>query len=148
MHAKDLEIFVKSEVNIITAIGTHNAVCALEGRPCIDPPLADWLVEKNAAATPSSSSTAEQRSGGDNNRDEVPTEWDIDNQRIKREPLEWEIESESVKQALGWGAVVHEKPVIAAWPPLPVDYVATDPYRDELARIAAEKKAQRGQRHW
>ncbi|KAJ3135872.1 hypothetical protein HDU90_003613 [Geranomyces variabilis] len=294
MRANDLEIFIKSEVNIITAIGAHNAVCAAEGRPCVDPPPADWLVKNNAAATPLSTTSAKQRSGGDINRDEVrikrePTEWDIDNQAFTRELLEWEVESESgsssggrndkikqersesgaiaktsnvstrtrppnpfafpppppppppspprisapttapvrpvvaaistarppatqnqtaqpttvqprpstnrkqqrhpttftsqkrpastqrygsthrrrptprprprpraspppidpvVKQALGWGAVVHEKHVIAAWPPLPVDYVATDPYRDELARIAAEKKAQRGQRHW
>ncbi|KAI8822021.1 uncharacterized protein EV422DRAFT_413751 [Fimicolochytrium jonesii] len=31
--------------------------------------------------------------------------------------------AKEVREALGWGAVTHEKPVMAAWPPLPKDHV-------------------------
>ncbi|KAJ3155448.1 hypothetical protein HDU89_006411 [Geranomyces variabilis] len=50
-------------------------------------------------------------------------------QKIVREPPPIE---PSVHDALGWGAAVHERPVMAPYPPLPKDYVVIDPYRDQF----------------
>ncbi|KAJ3168677.1 hypothetical protein HDU88_001570 [Geranomyces variabilis] len=50
-------------------------------------------------------------------------------QKIVREPPPID---PSVRDALGWGAAVHERPVMAPYPPLPKDYVVFDPYRDQF----------------